>query len=143
MFTHVVLKAIQGPLEGKELILRDGTHWVLGRASDCSLRLPFNDAMASRHHCALGVEAPYVWLWDLGSLNGTFVNGKLIGQRACHQTLEEVQREEHPAVPLFDGDELKVGTNTFEVEFSPHAPCAEGEPRDQQQLWSCECGAGV
>jgi hypothetical protein len=47
---------------------------ILGRGTDCDLRLV--DPGVSRHHAELRVEDAEVVLVDLGSTNGTFVNGK-------------------------------------------------------------------
>lgn len=47
---------------------------MLGRGTDCDLRLV--DPGVSRHHAELRVEGDEVVLVDLGSTNGTFVNGQ-------------------------------------------------------------------
>jgi pSer/pThr/pTyr-binding forkhead associated (FHA) protein len=47
---------------------------LLGRGTDCDLRLV--DPGVSRHHAELRVEGQNVVLVDLGSTNGTFVNGQ-------------------------------------------------------------------
>ena len=47
---------------------------MLGRGTDCDLRLV--DAGVSRHHAELRMEDDEVVLVDLGSTNGTFVNGQ-------------------------------------------------------------------
>jgi hypothetical protein len=47
---------------------------LLGRGTDCDLRLV--DGGVSRHHAELRVEDNQVVLVDLGSTNGTFVNGQ-------------------------------------------------------------------
>ncbi|MDR0346172.1 MAG: DUF3662 and FHA domain-containing protein [Nocardiopsaceae bacterium] len=47
---------------------------MLGRGTDCDLRLV--DPGVSRHHAELRVEDDEVVLIDLGSTNGTFVNGQ-------------------------------------------------------------------
>ena len=49
---------------------------ILGRGTDCDLRLV--DAGVSRHHAELRVEDGEIVLVDLGSTNGTFVDGQPI-----------------------------------------------------------------
>src|SRR5438132_10817282 len=54
---------------------------LVGRAPDCDLRLPAADEYmaVSRHHCRLEIDPPRVWVRDLGSRNGTRINGMQIG----------------------------------------------------------------
>jgi len=47
--------------------------WVIGRAQDCDLVVP--EAQVSSHHCRLTHQASGFTLEDLGSTNGTYVNG--------------------------------------------------------------------
>ncbi len=49
---------------------------VLGREKDCQLRIP--SGQISRHHCELISGGSGVRIRDLGSSNGTFVNGQKI-----------------------------------------------------------------
>jgi len=46
---------------------------TLGRAPDCNISLPFSHL--SRHHASLTVSSRGLEVRDLGSVNGTFVNG--------------------------------------------------------------------
>ena len=50
--------------------------FLIGRGSDCDLRL--RESAISRHHCLLRVRGGEATLADLGSANGTFVNGQQI-----------------------------------------------------------------
>lgn len=72
---------------------------VLGRRTDCQLRIPTRDV--SRQHCELVQEKGALEVRDLGSSNGTFVNGKRIAQAA-----------------LKPGDNLRVGPVTFVVQIN-------------------------
>ena len=67
---------------------------LLGRGTDCDLRLV--DTGVSRHHAELRVEDSQVVLVDLGSTNGTFVNG------------QPVRR-----VALTDGTSITLGRTTL------------------------------
>lgn len=75
--------------------------YVIGRARDCNLRL--NHAFVSRHHCELLINDTRhaVWVRDLGSQNGTFVN-------------EVAVRDE---CELHNGDRLTVACVPFEVHI--------------------------
>ncbi len=72
---------------------------VLGRRQDCHLRIPMKDI--SRQHCALLLSSDKVVAKDLGSANGTFVNGKRIAE-----------------LELKAGDRLRVGPLTFIVQVN-------------------------
>ena len=56
---------------------------VLGRSRECDVRLP--DANSSRRHAEIRYEDETWWIVDLGSTNGTLVNGK----RAKRERLRE------------------------------------------------------
>src|SRR5262245_52079737 len=83
MVAKVTFTVKDGELTGREFVFDKPANLVVGRAEDCSLRLAGGiDAMLiSRHHCRVDVDPPIVRVRDLGSLNGTYVNGKMIGQR--------------------------------------------------------------
>jgi pSer/pThr/pTyr-binding forkhead associated (FHA) protein len=59
----------------------------------------------------LDIEPPEVRIRDLGSLNGTFVNGRLIGQRDRQKPATEDETE----IILQDGDEMRVGSTVFRI----------------------------
>lgn len=137
MFSDVILKATAGDLKGRELVLDHPGEYMLGRSPDCAIQVPDALCMISRHHCRVVVEPLSVRVRDLGSLNGTYVNGEKVGQRPKGQTAAEAAAQEHPERVLADGDELQLGGAVFQVELVPHPPCADAEPRDQEKLWSC------
>ena len=77
---------------------------ILGRRQDCHLRIPTKDV--SRQHCAVLIQNETVTAKDLGSSNGTFVNGKRIAE-----------------AELAAGDRLRLGPVTFVVQI-------DGEPAE-------------
>ena len=50
--------------------------FAVGRAEDCNLAL--QSKLVSRHHAEIQTSGGLLWVRDLGSTNGTFVNRKLI-----------------------------------------------------------------
>ena len=69
------LVAYAGAALGRIFALRPGAS-LIGRAPDVQVALL--DGEVSRHHARVGVIGGQVWLEDLGSTNGTLVNGTRI-----------------------------------------------------------------
>lgn len=115
--SKITLTAIQGNLIGKEYVFEDRSRCVIGRAEDCDIQVPMDNGYGgiSRHHCMLEIDPPDVRARDLGSRNGTFVNGKKIGQRPRNQLAEEADLSAFPTHELKAGDEVQVGHNVFLV----------------------------
>ena len=118
MDTNLTLHAIRGPVDGAEFCLTAPGKWVIGRSQDCDLNLPDTPAsrITSRRHCRLELTESGAFVQDLGSRNGTFVNGKCIGHRPTDQRPDSRPRTGE-GYPLAHGDELKVGDTLFRVAF--------------------------
>ena len=63
----------EGPLRGRVLVI-DADEQVLGRREGSDLQLA--DPHVSRAHAVIRRQSGAVWLEDLGSTGGTFVNGE-------------------------------------------------------------------
>lgn len=74
---------------------------LIGRAEDCDLR-PLSEEV-SRKHCAFIRKGDHLWVEDLRSRNGTFVNGL---------KLTEPKQ-------LADGDLVRVGSLELKVSAAP------------------------
>ena len=70
----------------------------------------------------LEIIPPSVKLQDFGSLNGTYLDGELIGRRDRLQSPEEAQAAEHGVFTLRDGSVLGLGKS---CEFVVHIESAE------------------
>lgn len=116
MSIMLILRALTGELRGQEFILTNPSQAILGRSRTCTLRLP-GDATVSRQHCLIELDPSGVWVRDLGSLNGTHVNGQNIAQRPAG-LIEEVTALTAPRKPLEDGDELRICNNIFAVRLA-------------------------
>ena len=101
MSTTCVLEVMQGPQAGTRFRLEPG-RTVVGRHPSCGIVL---DAVSvSRQHAALEVEGNQAWIEDLGSRNGTAVDGRRISGRHA----------------LIDGQHLRIGDQR--LAFSSSAP---------------------
>lgn len=75
--SEVVLEVIAGPLKGKCFQFDSHDTLLVGRAGDATLQL-LDDPHFSRHHFLLEFNPPNCLLRDLGSSNGTLVNGRKV-----------------------------------------------------------------
>lgn len=68
------IKAIAGPFVGQEILI-DNTK-IIGR--DPSVDIVLQGGHISRRHAELSVQDDQLWIKDLNSSNGTFVNGQRV-----------------------------------------------------------------
>lgn len=136
MPSKIILKLSKGELAGKEFVYDSKEQLFIGRQEDCSIVLP--DRSVSRYHCMLEVTPPDVTVRDFGSLNGTYLNGKMIGRRERSVSAEEAQKEYHEEFELQDGDRLGLGKHceiflrTVSVKLC--ANCGEELPEDSAPI---------
>jgi hypothetical protein len=86
-------------LAGRTYPLKRGGEVVLGRTTDSGVALP-GDSFVSSRHARVFPRGDEMWVEDLGSTNGTFVNSARISA---------------PTV-LRPGDRLQVGHTVLEVD---------------------------
>lgn len=93
-----VLVATKGPLEGARFpVPTDGLS--IGRDPDCGVIL--DDANVSRYHARLVFHNAAIWVQDVGSRNGVFLNEKRVVR---HKQLSP-------------GDEMVIGEHIFTLEL--------------------------
>ena len=71
---HVRLAVFHDKSRIREVVLRRDT--VIGRSRDCNVRIPVEEV--SRHHCQITLGGSDILLRDLGSANGTLLDGHVI-----------------------------------------------------------------
>ena len=121
MSASIQLRITEGSAKGKVFDFAAHDTFLLGRHPDCHVHLP-EDSFVSRHHFLLEVCPPQACMRDLGSRNGTYVNGRKIGGRKEGETPEEGARRAYPEVTLKHGDRIQVGDTALEVAVKQATP---------------------
>jgi hypothetical protein len=97
-----VLRFISGKYQGGEFPVAADKQILIGRSSDLDMVLV--EDMVSRKHARIGMQGDQIFIEDLGSTNGTFVNG------------EKIKRAR-----LKEGDRVLIGTSILKL-ISGDAP---------------------
>jgi len=97
--TRWLLKVISGPNSGAEFNMQKGSSYVMGK-DPAICDIVFQDLSVSRQHARISVDdQENVFIEDLGSLNGTLVNGGVIAEKKL----------------LASQDLISMGTTSFMV----------------------------
>ena len=91
-----VLRFISGKYQGGEFPIAEDKQILIGRSSDLDMVLV--EDMVSRKHARIAMQTDQIWIEDLGSTNGTFVNG------------EKIKRAR-----LKEGDRVLIGTSILKL----------------------------
>ena len=139
---NVILRVTAGPHTGREYVFDRHDSFVVGRSSQVKFSVPA-DGFLSRNHFLIEFNPPACYLRDLGSTNGTRLNGlRVAGAR------------------LRDGDVISAGESTFVVRVeetrgeipairclgcerpAPEGVAVAARPGDLTIDWLCEsCAA--
>lgn len=108
----VILEAVSGPVLGRRIEVRGGSIVRIGRTGKSDYAIS-EDGYLSGLHFAVECDGAQCRIRDLGSSNGTFVNGS----RITEQVVQE-------------GDSLVAGGSTFLIHFDRFPPVTGvGMPR--------------
>ncbi len=91
-----ILKFISGKYQGGEFALEMNKELIIGRSSE--LEMVLIEDMVSRHHAKITTTDDEIFIEDLGSTNGTFVNGEKITK-----------------TKLKEGDRILIGTSIIKL----------------------------
>src|SRR5262245_27055192 len=97
---RLTLEVIDGPSHSRRMLIESGRTVKVGRTRQADFPLP-EDMLLSRLHFAIECESETCRLRDLGSTNGTHLNGLRVGTSG----------------PLKHGDEIHAGQTTFRVNI--------------------------
>jgi eukaryotic-like serine/threonine-protein kinase len=106
---QVTLRVVAGPSVGRVFTFDQHDTFLIGRSESAHFCLP-NDKYFSRNHCLLEIAPPQVFLRDLGSTNGTFVNGNRT-ESAYLKNGDKIQ-----------GGETVINVEVFAENSSPSQP---------------------
>ena len=104
------LRFISGKYQGGEFPLPNNKEIVVGRSSELDMVLV--EDMVSRRHAKLTVTGDQIFIQDLGSTNGTFVNG------------EKIKRAR-----LTEGDRILIGTSIIKLVAADGAGASEAKAK--------------
>jgi pSer/pThr/pTyr-binding forkhead associated (FHA) protein len=93
---RIVLRFISGKYQGGEFPVAPEKQIIVGRSSDLDMVLV--EDMGEPQARAIAMQSDQIWIEDLGSTNGTFVNG------------EKIKRAR-----LKEGDRVLIGTSILKV----------------------------
>jgi pSer/pThr/pTyr-binding forkhead associated (FHA) protein len=108
------LRFISGKYQGGEFPLRTDREIVVGRSSELDMVLV--EDMVSRKHAKISATSDNILIQDLGSTNGTFVNGEKIKK-----------------VRLKEGDRILIGTSIIKL-VAVDSSSAMSEEKAREQL---------
>jgi hypothetical protein len=108
----LALRFISGKYQGNEFILGDTKEVVIGRSGDLDMVLV--EDMVSRRHARITRDGHKLVIEDLGSTNGTFVNG------------EKIQR-----TALKEGDRVLIGTSILKIVMTDGSPPVAVQTRSE------------
>ena len=97
---------------------------IAGRATNCDISLP-GDIHLSRQHFMVKIRSSGMWVCDLVSRNGTYVNGIRYGGLKYADTSTTDIQDRCPQIVLQDGDEIQVGRTSFRVRITCYQLCQE------------------
>lgn len=135
MATTVRITVDTGSHKNRRFCFRGPARCTVGRASDCFVQFAGDerDLSISRHHCRLNIDPPCVHLQDLGSLNGTYRNGKKLepGGGDLTDAAALLMRD---ATAVKDGDIITVGGTSFRIDIVD-CPLRRTETTSDTPVW--------
>ncbi|MDA3862844.1 MAG: FHA domain-containing protein [Deltaproteobacteria bacterium] len=107
------LRFISGKYQGGQFKLKNDREIIIGRATDGDMVLV--EDMVSRQHTKITTHGGVILIKDLGSTNGTFVNG---------------ERVDSEPVELKEGDRILIGTSVLKLVVDDASQSGMGSPSE-------------
>lgn len=120
---RVNIEVTAGPARGRIFSIDQPDLFIVGRAKDSKISLP-NDPYLSRQHFVLEIAPPNCRITDLGSKNGTFVNGVRYGGRKPDPQVK--QAPNGVMTVMIQKGEIVVGDTRLKVRVDKQSPGSTG-----------------
>ncbi|OHB68120.1 MAG: hypothetical protein A2V70_13980, partial [Planctomycetes bacterium RBG_13_63_9] len=151
---QIVLEVVRGPHSGQKFTFDGHDNFIVGRAPCAHFRLPRQDPYFSRVHFMVEVNPPHCRLVDMGSTNGTRLNGQRVDSAELkhgdlieggdtvlrvsllHPPAEEITASSEGTVPL------PVGTGRPKEDAASTATYLPGSTAIDGYSVLCELGHG-
>jgi serine/threonine-protein kinase len=114
---RITLSVTEGPHKGRQFAFAGHDTFIVGRSTRAHFQLPAKDRFFSRLHFLVEVNPPHCRLLDMGSRNGTYVNGQKVAMS-----------------DLGNGDRIKAGRTLLEVHVVTDRAAAEPPSQARPQL---------
>ncbi len=108
---QITLTVTAGPHQGQKFSFAEHDTFIVGRSSRARFQLKDKDKYFSRFHFMVEINPPHCRLMDMGSRNGTYVNGQKVA-----------------TTDLKHGDEIKAGHTFLRVAVSDAVPVPSVSP---------------
>ena len=137
----VNIEVTAGPARGRVFSIDQADLFIVGRAKDSKISLP-NDPYLSRQHFVLEISPPNCRVTDLGSKNGTFVNGVRYGGRKPDPQVKQALNGTLSVT--IQNAEIVVGDTRLKVRVdSANAPSAPAGPAGALHVFAVPSSGAV
>src|SRR5215472_14339760 len=109
---RINLTVTSGPHTGKVFAFEEHDYFLVGRSKRAHFQLPAKDKYFSRIHFMVEMNPPVCRVMDMGSHNGTYLNGRKVEE----------------AADIHDGDRIKAGHTILRVTVQGERPAATERP---------------
>lgn len=89
MKVRFIIRFIAGPLHDRTFEIGDGEAKTIGKGDTSDIKIN-DDVMVSRTHARISLERGLLWIEDLGSRNGTYINNKRIEKKTLLRSGDRV-----------------------------------------------------
>jgi serine/threonine-protein kinase len=138
---RIILTVTAGPHKGRVFTFAGHDTFIVGRSKRAHFRLPLKDKYFSRVHFLVEVNPPQCRIMDMGSRNGTYVNGERVrtadlkdkDRIKAGQTLLRISFEQGESMSAEPGDPVVIAPTLPPIQAPPVTEPGRGHADEPQQ----------